>query len=111
MRSSVLPLIAASFLGLLASALLMAGSAPAANFTTVPVRLGTAPADNGTPWEPAFISTEGLIPANVNVTNRAGAQSETSVAVDPTDANHILCAMNDLASTAAVYERGCAILS
>jgi hypothetical protein len=41
---------------------------------------------------------------NVNVTNKNGAQSETSIAVDPTDAMHILESVNDLANTATVYE-------
>lgn len=41
---------------------------------------------------------------NVNVTNENGAQSETSVAVDPTNPNHILESVNDLTTTAAVYE-------
>jgi len=41
---------------------------------------------------------------NKNVTNKTGAQSETSVAVDPTNAMHILESVNDLTNTATVYE-------
>jgi hypothetical protein len=41
---------------------------------------------------------------NVNITNKNGAQSETSVAVDPTNTMHILEGVNDLTNTAAVYE-------
>ena len=41
---------------------------------------------------------------NVNITNQAGAQSETSVAVDPTNPSHLLESVNDLTNTAAVYE-------
>jgi hypothetical protein len=33
-----------------------------------------------------------------------GAQSETTIAVDPTNAKHLLAASNDLADSAAVYE-------
>jgi hypothetical protein len=42
--------------------------------------------------------------ANVNVTNKSGPQSETSVATDPTNPMHILESVNDLTTTAAVYE-------
>ncbi|HZQ70754.1 MAG TPA: sialidase family protein [Terriglobales bacterium] len=42
--------------------------------------------------------------ANVNVTNKTGPQSETSVATDPTNPMHILESVNDLTTTAAVYE-------
>jgi hypothetical protein len=50
-----------------------------------------------------------LVPAvifdpNVNVTNESGPQSETSVAVDPTNPMHILESVNDLTTTAAMYE-------
>lgn len=41
---------------------------------------------------------------NTNVTNKSGPQSETSVAVDPTNAMHVLTSVNDLTSNAAVYE-------
>jgi hypothetical protein len=41
---------------------------------------------------------------NTNVTNKSGPQSETSVAVDPTNRMHVLTSVNDLTSTAAVYE-------
>jgi hypothetical protein len=41
---------------------------------------------------------------NVNVTNEAGAQSSSSVAVDPTNPLHILQGVNNLAGTAEVWE-------
>jgi len=44
---------------------------------------------------------------NVNITHKTGAQSETSIAVDPTDANHIVAASNDLSNFSSyngVYE-------
>lgn len=41
---------------------------------------------------------------NVNITNETGAQSETSVAVDPTNPSHVLASENDLTNTATVYE-------
>jgi hypothetical protein len=41
---------------------------------------------------------------NVNVTWKDGAQSETTVAVDPTDPSHLLAASNDHADTTTVYE-------
>src|SRR5438309_946896 len=43
---------------------------------------------------------------NVNVSNEAGAQSETSVAVDPTNPKHIITSVNDLTGnfTASAYE-------
>ena len=45
---------------------------------------------------------------NVNVSNRPGAQSETSVAIDPTNSMHMIASVNDLNTadtlTAQVYE-------
>jgi hypothetical protein len=41
---------------------------------------------------------------NVNVTNKNGAQSETTIAVDPTNVRHILTASNDLSDTTHIYE-------
>ena len=43
---------------------------------------------------------------NKNVSNEAGAQSETSVAVDPTDPKHVLMSVNDLTGSfiASAYE-------
>src|SRR5579872_3719452 len=50
---------------------------------------------------PAVLAPVGAGPSvtitpNANVTNENGAQSETSVAVDPTNANHLLFSVNDL---------------
>lgn len=41
---------------------------------------------------------------NVDITKKNGAQSETSVAVDPTDPNHLLAGDNDLTDTSKFYE-------
>ena len=40
----------------------------------------------------------------MNITDKTGPQSETSIAVDTTNKNHILMGVNDLTATAAVYE-------
>lgn len=64
--------------------------------TTVPSRAGGAV--SRVPGAP--IATR----PNVNVTNTGGAQSETTVAVDPTNQLHILTASNDLATTTHIYE-------
>ncbi len=73
-----------------------AASTSSTGYTTIPIRAaqvgGTIP---GTP---------SALGSNVNVTNKAGAQSETAVAVDPTNPKHIVTASNDLSSTAIVYE-------
>jgi hypothetical protein len=72
------------------------GSATPSRWSTAPVRASQQP---GTvPGSPAALGT------NVNVTNKAGAQSETAVAVDPTNPKHVLSASNDLVDTAIVYE-------
>src|SRR5205823_5565819 len=67
-------------------------------YNTVPMRSPL----NDTFIQQAFGSI--TIQSNTNVTNKTGAQSETSVAVDPTNSSHILESVNDLTSTAAVYE-------
>jgi hypothetical protein len=84
----------------LAAGLLLAGvSAQAqAGFNTIPVR-NTQVAQRG----PEPVGSI-VIGANVNVTNKSGAQSETSVAVDPTNPQHIMTSVNDLTTTAVVYE-------
>src|SRR5579863_7781566 len=66
-------------------------------FSTIPMR-----ASNPSLFE---ASTGSLtLGKNVNITHEAGAQSETSVAVDPTNPLHIIESVNDLTNTAAVYE-------
>lgn len=57
------------------------------DYNTVPVPTVLAP---------AFAPPPATIGPNINVTNEAGPQSETSVAVDPTNANHLLFSVNDL---------------
>src|SRR5205085_11296417 len=66
-------------------------------FSTVPMR---------STQQPLLLEDLGsiIIGPNVNITNKSGAQSETGVAVDPTNPNHIYTSVNDLTSTAAVYE-------
>jgi len=88
----------------LAAALLF-GSAAATSaaaqtraFNTVPVR-----SLQGIPV-PDDSAGSIIIGPNVNITNKSGPQSETGVAVDPTNPMHILTSVNDLVSTAAVYE-------
>jgi hypothetical protein len=86
---------------LLAGLLLMLIAAPLASaqrpFSTAPL-----------PHPVTVSSDQDFVPVtvgtNVNVTNKAGAQSETSVAVDPTNPLHVLESVNDLTNTAAVYE-------
>lgn len=72
------------------------GKAPAAGAADLPpfiTRPSHAPA--GAVPSPAAAPTVG---PNVNITNKAGAQSETTVAVDPLDPGHVLSASNDLSS-------------
>lgn len=72
-------------------------SAQTHSFSTVPMR---------STQQPLLLEDFGsiVIGPNVNITNKTGAQSETGVAVDPTNSNHILTSVNDLVATAAVYE-------
>jgi hypothetical protein len=57
------------------------------NYNTVPVPTAFVP---GIPGTPATIGP------NINITDEPGPQSETSVAVDPTNPNHLLYSVNDL---------------
>jgi hypothetical protein len=79
-------------------------SAQTPSFNTVPVKKSIAISD---------VDENNLVPAlrlgpNVNVTNESGAQSETSVAVNPTNRMDILTSVNDLhassGAAASVYE-------
>ena len=67
-------------------------------FNTVPVRIQQLPQRVG--------NGSIKVGKNVNVSNEAGAQSETSVAVDPTNPKHIISSVNDLTAnfTASAYE-------
>jgi hypothetical protein len=85
---------------LLATAAIPGASAQTRPFSTAPVK---------STQSASFVQDEGGITSrgigsNVNVTNKAGAQSETSVGVDPTNPLHVLTSVNDLTNTAAVYE-------
>jgi len=79
-------------------------SAQTPSFNTVPVRKSIAVQDS---------DDNNVVPAlklgpNSNVTNEAGAQSETSIAVNPTNHMDILTSVNDLhaasGAAASVYE-------
>jgi hypothetical protein len=93
--------------GAFAAGLLFAGAAiPSASaqqapqprpFSTIPA-IASQPSIAGQSYGPITFGP------NVNVTNKPGAQSETSVAVDPTNPMHVLESVNDLTNTAAVYE-------
>ncbi len=78
-------------------------SAQTPSFNTVPVRSPIAVADDQDNIVPAL-----KLGPNVNVTNETGAQSETSVAVNPTNRMDILTSVNDLhaasGAAASVYE-------
>ncbi|HEV2177441.1 MAG TPA: sialidase family protein [Terriglobia bacterium] len=66
-------------------------------FSTIPMR-----ASQPSTFEESAGSL--VLGKNVNITREAGAQSETSVGVDPTNPLHIIESVNDLTNTAAVYE-------
>jgi hypothetical protein len=66
-------------------------------FNTVPYKSSIGPGRTG-----IF-----AVGKNRNITNKTGAQSETSIAVDPTDPNHLYAQNNDLSNFSsynAVYE-------
>jgi hypothetical protein len=67
-------------------------------FSTVPMRSQQATSISPD-WPPAIV-----VGKNVNVSNENGPQSETSVAVDPTNPKHLLYSANDLTLDAAVWE-------
>jgi len=72
--------------------------APNLKFSTVPFVGGRV----ATPGHPGVVNAK----LNANVTNKSGPQSETTVAVDPTNPKHLLSASNDLTGslTTHVYE-------
>ena len=86
-----------------AGLLLIAGaSAQTRRFNTVPMpRTQAAPFTTDSP-------VEVTVGPNTNVTNEAGAQSETSIAVNPTNPMNIITSVNDLNSptgaSSAVWE-------
>jgi len=63
--------------------------APDAAHSTVPLR------GCSTPGHTAGIY---LVGRNSNITNKTGAQSETSIAIDPTNPSHMFAASNDLSN-------------
>lgn len=66
-------------------------------YTTMPA----IASDPAAPGQGVGLSSVGR---NRKIIKQPGAQSETTIAVDPTDPNHLLAASNDLADSAAVYE-------
>ena len=101
MRRHILPVA-----GLVA--VLFVSTAHAVQTNLPPVRGGDAdankPTDYVATWEPNWLSTDALTPTNINISNRTAPQSETSIAVDPTNPLHILASSNDLGTTAGVFE-------
>jgi len=69
-----------------------------------PRPFSTVPAVSSQSFAPGGHSGSVVLGKNVNVTDKSGAQSETSVASDPTNPKHLLESVNDLTNTAAVYE-------
>jgi hypothetical protein len=67
-------------------------------YNTVPVR-NTDGVSLPQDWLAAIV-----VGKNINVTDEPGPQSETSVAVDPTNPKHLLYSVNDLTTTAGVWE-------
>src|SRR6476661_4805424 len=67
-------------------------------------RFSTAPVRTFGAGSPAGHFNPFAVGPNKNITNRAGAQSETSIAVDPTNFKHQIASSNDLTSTQQVYE-------
>ena len=97
-RSWILQIVCALAVGSLLISGAAAQSAQHQTFNSVPQRSSTQ-----VPLFEEYIGSL-VIGANVNVTNKTGAQSETGVGVDPLNSQHVLSSVNDLTSTAAVYE-------
>jgi hypothetical protein len=66
-------------------------------YTTRPVLLGGPSGSDG-------INGVTQVGPNINVTHKPDAQSEVTVAVDPTNPKHILTSSNDLGETTIIYE-------
>jgi hypothetical protein len=94
-------LVPTAFIVLTASAAPLGASGSSTGPTTVPTQ-GRAMASVG-PRGKVFPASR-----NFRVVNKADAQSETTVAVDPTNPNHMLAASNDLSApsgaTTVIYE-------
>src|SRR5437764_12270764 len=88
---------------LFAGATLSGLTTQTSGFNTVPLKSSTVAADEDNNVIPAL-----TLGSNVNVTNESGAQSETSIAVNPTNVMDILTSVNDLhassGAAASVYE-------
>ena len=70
---------------------------PHRQYTTVPI---IVPGTNA----PSRLGQVSQVGENRKIIVQPGAQSETTIAVDPTNAKHLLAASNDLADSATVYE-------
>lgn len=90
------------------AAVLVAGTVSAAQHNLPPVRGSdpdaNKPTDYVPAWEPDWVVNSGLAPTNINVSNRTAPQSESSIAIDPTNSSHIIASTNDLGSTAGLFE-------
>jgi hypothetical protein len=87
--------------GVLSTGSATAGSG-ANGFSTHPDRGGSTLATPNARWLAG--SPEATVGPNRPVIFKNGAQSETAIAVNPTNPNHLLGASNDLADTTTVYE-------
>jgi hypothetical protein len=85
---------------LAALTLAMIGAASAETTETVrpPHAYTTYPARSTFPPAPDIPAGPLEVGANRRIITKAGAQSETTIAVDPTDARHLLAASNDLST-------------
>jgi hypothetical protein len=78
-----------------------AASGPNSRFSTAPNRAGSPSRVVGGSFS---LNPNGTAGPNRPVIFKTGAQSETTIAVDPTNPNHLYGASNDLVDTATVYE-------
>jgi hypothetical protein len=85
-----------------------AGTPAAAAQDVHPVQVSTIPVLNYNSPSNDFVWPEIAAALNVNVTDEVGPQSETSVAADPSDPEHIVMSVNDITgtftATASLYE-------
>jgi len=95
MKQTTPPFMAVAAALLFVSAAVTASHAQASAYNTVPLRSTLAPQSS---------SPSVTFGPNTNVSNEPGPQSETSVAVDPTNGMHVLASVNDLTIDAAVWE-------
>ena len=89
-RTAQMCLTAIAVSGLMVALMLTPANAQSNNFNTIPAPHVLVPQG----WDlPATIGP------NIDVSNEGGSQSETSIAVDPTNAKHLLYSVNDLSTS------------